>query len=787
MQKPDWPAPEREPLFGTALTPDVLVESPERKAAETGIRRVMLIGTYVPRQCGIATFTADLCEALGRGFPDCEFAALPVNDIPEGYSYPERVRFEISQEDPASYAAAADFLNFSNVDVVCLQHEYGIFGGRAGSHILGLLRELRMPVVTTLHTVLREPDPHQRAVLGELAQLSDRLVVMTERGAEWLRQVYGTPASKIDLIPHGIPDMAFVDPNFYKDQFGLEGKKVLLTFGLLSPNKGLEYVIEALPAVVRRHPEVVYVVVGATHPHVQTRGGESYRLSLQRLARARGVDQHVTFHGRFVSPEELKNFVGAADIYVTPYLNPAQAVSGTLAYAVGAGKAVVSTPYWHAEELLDGERGVLVPFRDAAALASSIIELLDNDKLRHSMRKRAYLAARETTWPYAARAYLQSFARAREERTRNPRPVFVAATLGDRPAELPEPKFDHLLRLTDSTGLLQHAVFTVPNYAEGYTTDDNARAVILAVLAQNCGIPVPAAERYLGLLWHAFDAESGRFRNVLSYDRRWLDAIGSEDAHGRALWALGTVLGRSEDLGFRGLAGRLFDMALPATLAFSSPRAWAFAVLGCHEYLKRFAGDRAAQSAREALAARLLRLYRDHSAPDWVWFEDLVSYSNASLSQALLACGDDLKREDLIDVGLRTLRWLAQVQTSEEDHFVPIGSNGFYRRGRERARFDQQPIEASTMVSACLEAERLTGERFWRQAAQRAFEWFFGRNDLKLTLYDSRTGGCRDGLHSDRVNQNEGAEATLAFLTALLEIKQASTVAGTLPGVAVAS
>ncbi|MGQ9635574.1 MAG: glycosyltransferase family 4 protein [Bryobacteraceae bacterium] len=740
---------------------------------EPKVRRVVVIGNYLPRQCGIATFTTDLCEALGREFPETECLALPVNDIPGGYSYPERVRFALEQDDLNSYSAAADFLNISNVGLVCLQHEYGIFGGPAGSHILALLRELRMPLVTTLHTVLREPDPNQRSVLEEIIHLSDRLVVMTERGAEFLRSIYGAPASKIDIIPHGIPDVPFVDPNFYKDQFGLEGKKVLLTFGLMSPNKGIEYVIEALPTVLEKHPDVMYVIVGATHPHVHRREGESYRLSLQRLARARGVDRHVSFHSRFVSLEELTQFLGAADIYITPYLNPAQIVSGTLAYAVGAGKAVISTPYWHAEELLSDGRGVLAPFRDPAALAERIIELLDDEVRRHSMRKRAYLYARRMTWPKVACSYMRSFARACEDRLRAPRPAFMAATLADRPAELPEWNPNHLLRLTDTTGVLQHSVFTIPNYSEGYTTDDNARAAILAVLAEQSGLSLPGGERYLAFLWHAFNMENRRFRNYMGYDRRWLEACGSEDSHARALWALGTVIGRSSDEGARGFAGRLFDMALSATTTFTSPRAWAFTILGCQEYLRRFAGDRAAQSARDALADKLLGLFRANSGPDWVWFEEVVAYCNARLPQALLAVGT-AGCEECLEAGLRSLRWLVEIQRSEQDYFVPVGSNGFYRRGGEKARFDQQPVEAGDMVSACLLAHRVDSDPYWLQAARRAFEWFLGRNDLRLPLYDPGTGGCRDGLHPDRANQNQGAEATLAFLMALLEMRQSA-------------
>lgn len=740
------------------------------------IRRVAVIGNYLPRRCGIATFTTDLCESLAAADPALSCFAIPVNDTPEGYAYPPRVRFELEQNEISSYQRAADFLNINNVDLVCLQHEYGIFGGPAGSHILALLRELRMALVTTLHTVLREPDPHQRQVMLELAERSDRLVVMSNRAVDFLQEIYGVPPEKIDVIPHGIPDVPFVDPNFYKDQFGLQGKIVALTFGLLSPNKGIEYVIRALPEVLEHFPNVVYVVLGATHPHVRLREGESYRLSLERLARACGVAGHVIFHNRFVSLEELVEFIGAADLYITPYLNPAQIVSGTLAYTLGAGKAVISTPYWYAEEMLADGRGVLVPFRDSRALAAEMIRLLEDEAERHAMRKRAYLFGREMIWPRVAERYLECFQKARQQRTYRPRPAFVAITLSERAAELPEIKTDHLRALTDDTGLLQHAVFTVPNYSAGYTTDDNARALEAAVLLEAGGYRRLPGERYLAFLWYAFDAERGRFRNELSYDRRWVDEVGSEDCHGRALSALGLVLGRSQNPGLRGLAGRLFDMALPAVTRFRSPRACAFSLIGIHHYLRRFPGDRAAQNAREALAGFLMNLWRQTSGPEWPWFEDILAYSNATLPHGLLLAGEDMGRPDIVQVALEALGWLVEVQRAGGDHFVPIGSNGFYPRGGTRARFDQQPVEAQVTVAACLEAWRATGEERWRQEAQRAFEWFLGRNDLGLPLYDAGTGGCRDGLHPDRVNQNQGAESTLAFLLALLEMRQAFAV-----------
>ena len=742
-----------------------------------------MIGTYPPRLCGIAAFTGDLCDALDAGCPEVTCFAVAVNDTPTGYVYPPRVRFEIEEGDVSSYRRAAEFLNINDVDVVCVQHEYGIFGGPAGSHLLAMLRDLRMPVVTTPHTILREPDPLQRRVLEELVQCSDRLVVMSQRAADFLRELYGAPEAKIDIIPHGIPDVPFVDPYLYKGRLGLEGRQVLLTFGLLSPNRGIEYVIQALPAILARYPNVVYIILGATHPHVRRREGESYRLSLERLTQAGGVGQQVIFDNRFVSLGRLVQVIGAADIYITSYLNPAQIASGTLSYAVGAGKAVVSTPYLYAEELLADGRGVLVPFRNPQAIARRVIELFDNEAARHAMRKRAYLYGREMIWPVVARKYMDSFERARQERMRRPRPAFAVKPLLERPVDLPALKPDHLHRLTDDVGIMQHAVFTVPNYDEGYTTDDNARGLIAAVLlegAEDAAIDEAhdLASRYLAFLWHAFDGPSGRFRNFLSFDRRWLEQAGSEDSNARALWAIGVVVGRSIHAGLRGPAGRLFNQALPAVLDFTSPRAWAFALFGIQEYLRRFSGDRAARQAREVLAGRLLEAYRRTASPDWPWFEEIVAYCNASLPHALLECGRRMGRSDMIEAGLTSLGWLASVQRSRKGHFVPIGSNGFYRRGGERACFDQQPVEAQTMVSACLAASGVTGEARWQEEARRAFEWFLGRNDLGLSLYDSSSGGCRDGLHADRANENQGAESTLAFLLALLEMRLAEHVMG---------
>jgi glycosyltransferase involved in cell wall biosynthesis len=743
-------------------------------------KSIAFIGDYVPRRCGIATFTADICEAIAAEFPHANCIVGSVNDRPEGYDYPSRVRFEIDEKDPESYRRAAQFLSINNVEIVSVQHEFGIYGGPAGSHLLTLLRDVRTPVVTTLHTVLREPNDSQREVMKELDALSSRLIVMAERGKKLLETVYGIAPEKIDLIPHGVIDMPFIDSDFYKDVFGVEGKTVLLTFGLLSPNKGIEHVIAAMPAILERHPDVVYLVLGATHPNLLAAEGEKYRDRLERLAAKLGIADHVIFHNRFVAIEELKEFIGAADIYLTPYLNEAQVTSGTLAYTFGAGKAIVSTPYWHAQELLVEDRGILVPFADAPAIAGAVNHFLSHPTLMTAMRKRAWKAGREMIWPMIARRYMESFGRARASLS-----VPTSVTVAERTLEhanypMPAAKLDHLFQMSDHTGIFQHAIYNVPNYHEAYCTDDNARAFILTVLLQEMDGPQPDVERlassYLAFLWYAFDANTCRFRNFMSHQRHWLEREGSEDSHARALWAAGTALGRSQNAGHRNLSALLFQRALGPVARFSSPRAWAFTLLAIHEYLRAFSGDRVVNQMQDVLGAQLGDLYRANSSSKWHWFERVVTYDNAKLSHALIVTGAAKPASELLEIGLVSLRWLLEAQTAERGHFSPIGCHGFWTRGGEKARFDQQPIEAYAMVSACVAAFGATHDDHWKNAAQRCFEWFLGRNDLGQSLYDPTTGGCRDALLQDHLNQNQGAESTLAFHLSLAEITRASRV-----------
>ncbi|MCM2375042.1 glycosyltransferase family 4 protein [Aporhodopirellula aestuarii] len=735
--------------------------------------KIAFVGDYLPRKCGIATFTHDLRIGVAR--ESCaECIVVTMDDTEGGYAYDGEVRFQVAEQELDEYRSAADFLNFSNVDVISLQHEFGIYGGPCGSHILAMLQDVRMPVVTTLHTVLSEPSQTQRAVMMQLIRLSTRLVVMTERSRQTLLNTYSVDSEQVDLIAHGIPEAPETDQSVLKEQFGVEDKTVALTFGLLSPGKGIEHVLKAIPEIVAKFPDFIYIVLGATHPSLLRDQGERYRINLERMAKELGVSKHVSFYNRFVELEELTEFIGAADLYITPYLNVQQAVSGTLAYAFGCGQAVISTPYWHAEELLADGRGVLVPFADPSAIAREVIGLLGDDDRRLAMRKQAYQLGRSMTWDHVSQLYIDSFNRARDQRTVALKPLAVR-TLDEQPLALPQMQLDHLQHLSDSTGVIQHAIYSIPDHTHGYCTDDNARALILTVLLEEQGKDLPEvrslASRYAAFLNHAFNRDTGRFRNFLSFDRKWLEKDGSDDSQGRALWALGTCIGRSRSAGLIAWAREVFHQALPACEQTTSPRTWALAIIGIHEYLRRYSGDRVAAAMSQQLADRLANMYEANATNEWPWFENIATYNNAKLSQALITNGRWFDDQRMADIGLKSLRWLCEIQLSPQGRFRPIGSNGFSREGEVAAVFDQQAIEAHAMVSASIEAFALNKDAFWSEQAHLAFDWFLGRNDLGQPIYDPSTGGCFDGLMENRVNENQGAESTLAFLLSLAEMR----------------
>jgi glycosyltransferase involved in cell wall biosynthesis len=742
--------------------------------------RIAFIGNSLPRRCGIATFTTDLRQAIAESGA-VETAVVAMTDHGHSYDYPSSVAFEIDDARLDAYVEAADFLNQGDFDVVSLQHEFGIFGGEAGSHVLALLARLDMPVVTTLHTVLAEPTEAQRRVLDRIIDLSSRLVVMAEKGRELLRTIYRVPADKIDVIPHGIPDFDFVDPEPVKEKLGFAGRTVILTFGLLSPNKGIEVMIDAMPRILEHSPDAVYVVLGATHPNLVREQGEAYRDSLKARADDLGIADHVVFLDQFVDRDTLLDHIAMCDLYVTPYLNEAQMTSGTLAYSFGLGKAVVSTPYWHASELLADGRGVLVPFGDADAIGTAIGDLLTDDARREAMRKRAYASSRSMTWTSTAARYLSVFGTAH----RRDRLTLVGPQGGGaRPfagTVPPAVQLAHLFAMCDDTGLFQHAVHSVPDRNHGYCVDDNARALLVACALAKTGeqrLPDPLTARFAGFIQHAWNPDNRRFRNFMSFDRRWLEEYGSDDSHGRTLWALGEAATSDPSPSRRNWAASLFIAALPTVLEFGSPRAWAFALLGLAPFCAAFPRDLVARRHRDLLAERLMSIFSKTATPDWVWFEDGLAYDNARLPEALILSGSASGNSLHVAAGLDALRWLSAVQTAPSGVFRPVGSESFGDRRKPPLAFDQQPLEATATISACLAAWRVDGAQHWITEARRAFAWFLGDNDLGISLVDPETGSCRDGLHPDRANENRGGESVVSYLMSLAEMRQLARVDG---------
>ncbi len=600
------------------------------------------------------------------------------------------------------------------------------------------------------------------------------MVVLSQCAADFLRDIYQVPESKITLIHHGIPDVPFLDPDPCKAKLGASDKTIILTFGLLSPGKGIEFVIDALPDIISSHPEVIYYVVGATHPHCRAESGEDYRLNLHHRAKELGVGDNIVFLDRFLERDELLEIIRAADIYVTPYLNEAQVVSGTLAYAVGAGKAIVSTPYWYAQEMLADGRGRLVPFRDSRALSQEINQLLDFSQERLKMRRAAYDYARPMVMKEMGRRYLALFSAAKAQYA-SADDLPALDTLNQRDQRLPRVNLAHLRRMTDHTGVLQHAKFTVPNRVHGYCVDDNARALVVSARAHDLDRTdtslTELSSIYLSFLDDAFDPETGRFRNFMSYERKWLESIGSEDSHGRALWALGVVAGWGRNPGHVSLATKLFHDALPALETFSDSRAIAFPMLGMQAYLRQHDNDHQVRELLESLGHRLRVRFKQFATKDWQWHEAMLAYDNARLPEALMACGRVINDDDMVTTGLRVLEWLRDIQIEPSGGwFAPVGNQGWYPKAGSKAHYDQQPLEAAAMIGACIEAYECTLREEWVQLASTCFNWFLGKNDRQIKLYDHTSGGCRDGLMRDGVNENQGAESTLSYLMSLIAI-----------------
>jgi glycosyltransferase involved in cell wall biosynthesis len=726
---------------------------------------IAFVGNYSPRLCGIATFTTDLCEATAKQLsPRSNVFALAVNDTDQGYAYPRRVAFTLRQTRQKDYFEAANFINASNADVVCVQHEYGIYGGWDGIYILSLISSLSVPVVVVLHTVLKNPTPNQKKIVQEMARRAAFLIVMSKLAVTLLQEVYAVPAEKIRTLYHGTPDFTSLDNGHYKKRFQVEGKQTLLTFGLLSPNKGIETVINALPQLVRDFPDLIYVVLGKTHPNILKEYGEKYRAGLLALVDKLGLQEQVIFDDRFVSLEELYAWLMAADIYITPYLNEAQIVSGTLSYAVGAGTAIISTPYWHAKELLAEGRGRLIGFGDSTALAVDLRDLLSDKSKLKALRDKTYKFGRQMRWEKVAENYVKIFRQTASTATKRAINLKTPALL------LREPPFElgHLKRLTDDTGLIQHAKYIVPDRHTGYCLDDNSRALMLCAWAFFLTRDESAKElisTYFSFT-HFMQTPDGRFRNFIDYQRHFLDETGSDDAFGRALWALGYIIWRPPRNAYRSLAYECFQKALPHVPGLNL-RGKALAMLGMVSYLRCYQGDESVTAKLRDCADCLLSLYKDTATDDWRWFEEIICYDNGIMPMALFQTYSILRDEKYLQTAKATLEFLEQAIT-HNGRLSIVGSRGWYKKGGVKAKYDQQPIDAAAMVLAYQSAYRVTGEKEYLKKMRQAFGWFLGENDMGMSLYDHETKGCADGLLPEGVSLNQGGESTVSFLMALL-------------------
>lgn len=740
------------------------------------IGKIAVIGNYSPRQCGIATFTTDLSQALARELiVEENLINVAMDDVPEGYNYPSQVKFRVRQNIQSDYFWAADYLNANQYDVAIVQHEYGIYGGEDGSHILHMLKFLKMPVITNLHTVLENPSEGQRKVMKGLAKYSDRLLVMSKKAVEILANIYDIDREMIVFIPHGVPDAEFKAPGVYNDLFGLENKDIILTFGLLGPDKGIESMIKAMPLIVKNNPNTVYLILGQTHPHILERTGDSYRRDLQQLVNKLGMEKHVVFHNKFVQLDTLVQYLQTAKIYAIPYLKKEQITSGTLSYALGVGTAVVSTPFWHAEELLADDRGRLVPFNDSTEMAKEINELLANDQKREMMRFKGYQYGRSMLWREVAKSHLSLISEVKERKPlEDIQEVEIEYTKIYN--ELPEINLSHLKNLTDDTGLLQHAKYTTPNLHHGYCVDDNARGLIALTryysLRKDKEV-LRLIHKYLAFLYYAFNQENGRFRNFMSYERRWLELSGSEDSHARALWGLGITVKEAPDSSIRNMAMRLFLDALPIVEHFCSPRAIGYTVIGLQAYLSVYSGDSSARRIRDDLSNKLYDLFKNNASDEWVWCENTATYANAVLPHALIVAGKSIPDKKMYDMGIKSLEWLLDIQTAPDGHLSVIGNSEWFNKEGCRSLFDQQPIEVKGLIDACIDTYLATGDKKWFKESERCLSWFLGQNDLNIAVCDYETGGCGDGLESQGVNGNQGAESTLSWLISIIKMHTA--------------
>ncbi|PVD50724.1 glycosyl transferase [Terrimonas sp.] len=734
--------------------------------------KIAYISTYAPRECGIGTFTKDLFEAMIKNVPAGEeqwdSLVVAIDDRQESYLYPDEVKFKIQQEQQEDYIEAARFINLSGADVCILEHEFGIFGGQGGVYILPLLHKLEMPLIVTLHTVLKTPSYNEKAILIQICKMSSRIVVMSNKAIAFLTSVYEIPADKITLIEHGVPDVQFEHQSAKKD-LKLASKNVILTFGFISRNKGIETVIKALPVVVKHYPDTVYIILGKTHPAVLRHSGEEYRIFLLRLVKKLQLEKNVIFLNDFINQKDLFRYLYASDIYITPYLNEAQITSGTLSYAVGAGSAVISTPYWHAAELLDQGRGRLFDFNDADGLSAVLLELLGNPATMLELQNKSYAYGRQITWPKIGTKYRHLAQQVVQQPKNMPQPdVFL------EPLILPPFALDHIQRMTDDTGIIQHAKFGIPNLKEGYCLDDNARALLMVLMAYKQKKHPKALELspvYLSYI-HYMQRDDGRFRNFLSFNRNFLDDVGSEDSFGRAIWALGYLLGNAPNDAYYQSGKEIFFDAAPNFENLRSIRSIANTIIGVCYYFKNNTHDDEMTERLRKMVNILIEEYKKNRTDDWHWFESLLAYDNAMLPLSLLHAVNFLNDEAVTNVAMESMHFLSTL-TLKEGYLSVVGNETWYVKNGAPSMFAQQPLDVLATVLMFHQAFRLTKEKIYLDKLYTSFMWFLGENDLRMSLYDFETKGCCDGLERSGINRNQGAESTLAYLIAHLTVLEA--------------
>lgn len=740
--------------------------------------KLAFISTYPPRECGIATFNQNLMHAIGSTFThnsklneNAFVVALTDSDSYKEYEYPSEVKYVIRQNHQKDYIRAANYINTSMADVCILEHEFGIYGGESGIYILPLLNRLEKPLISILHTILKDPTFVQRIIIREIAEQSSKIIVMSKRAVEFLTTIYEIPAEKIQIIEHGVPDVEIPEDNPVKNLKSFKNQRVMLTFGLISRNKGLETVIKALPAIVAKHPDIMYVILGNTHPGVIKSSGEEYRDHLKSLARQLKVSDNLSFINKFVAEEELINYLSAAEIYVTPYLNEAQITSGTLSYAIGAGAAVVSTPYWHATELLAENRGRIFDFKDADELSLIVNELLENPDQIKELKSNAYNYGLHLRWPVIGAEYLMAAQKAIHNYSFNEK--LLRNTIVD-PEIMPKFSLTHVLRLTDDTGIVQHAKYGIPNLKEGYCLDDNARALIMALMALQRNKSKEAFELlpiYLSYI-HYMQTDDGNFRNFLSFNRAYLDEIGSEDSFGRTIWALGFLIRSEISNSYKEFALEIFGKSIPHFKSLKHLRGMANTIIGISLYLQVSPGDDGMVFELIRLTQPLIAGYEQHQTEDWQWFEEKMTYDNAILPMALLYSCEITGDEKVKQIALNTMAFLDKL-TLSNGYLSPVGNDGWFYKGGSFPTFDQQAIETMAMVLLNFRAYQILGKPAFIEKMFLCYRWFLGENTLRAPLYDHETKGCCDGLLPAGINRNQGAESTLAYLISHLTVLKA--------------